>query len=46
MTQEDDCICWVTLDNQTENTVVVGLSKFDGFIASAPENVIVDLQLT
>jgi signal recognition particle receptor subunit beta len=27
------------LDNQTENPVVVGVNKVDGFIASAPENV-------
>jgi hypothetical protein len=39
MTQEDDCICRVTLDNQKEKPVVVGLNTFDGFKASAPENV-------
>jgi hypothetical protein len=39
MTQQDDCICRVTLDNQTENPVIVGLNTVDGFIASAPENV-------
>jgi hypothetical protein len=39
MTQQDDCICRVTLDNQTENPVDVGWSKYDGFITSAPEKV-------
>ena len=36
MTQHDDCICRVTLDNQIENQVVVGLRKFEGFQSSAP----------
>ena len=39
MIQKDDCICRVTLDNQKENPVVVGLNKFDGFLSSAPEAV-------
>ena len=37
MTQKDDCICRVTLDNQQDNPVDVGLSKFDDFLTSAPE---------
>ena len=37
MTQQDDCICRVSLDNQKEKPVVVGLNTFEGFIASAPE---------
>ena len=36
MTQEDDCICRVMIDNQIE-TVNVGIRKVDGFTASAPE---------
>ena len=36
MTQHDDCICRVTLDNQ-KDTVSVGIRKFDGLTASAPE---------
>jgi hypothetical protein len=36
MTQQKDCICRVTLDNQKENQVVVGLRKLDGFTSSAP----------
>jgi hypothetical protein len=39
MTQQDDCICRVTLDNQKENPVDVGWSKYDGFITSAPKKV-------
>ena len=38
MTQQDGCICRVTLDNQ-EQTVVVGLRKYDGLQSSAPETV-------
>ena len=37
MTQQDDCICRVTLDNQTEIPVAVGLRKCDGLTSSAPE---------
>jgi hypothetical protein len=36
MTQQDDCICRVMIDNQ-KDTVSVGIRKFDGFITSAPE---------
>jgi len=36
MTREDDCICRVMIDNQTE-TVGVGIRKFDGLTTSAPE---------
>jgi hypothetical protein len=39
MTQKDDCICRVLLDNQQENPVVVGLRKYDGLQSSAPEKV-------
>ena len=39
MIQQDDCICRVTLDNQKENPVDVGWSKYDGFITSAPAKV-------
>ena len=35
--QQNNCICRVTLDNQKEHSVDVGLRKFNGFIASAPE---------
>jgi hypothetical protein len=37
MTQEDDCICRVALDNQKEKPVDVGLRKCEGLTASAPE---------
>ena len=33
--QEDDCICRVMIDNQTD-TVSVGIRKFNGLTASAP----------
>ena len=36
MTQEDDCICRVIIDNQID-TVSVGFRKLDGLTASAPE---------
>ena len=36
MTQEDDCICRVMIDNQID-TVSVGMRKVDGLTASAPE---------
>ena len=36
MTQEDDCICRVMIDNQND-TVSVGFRKVDGLTASAPE---------
>ena len=36
MTQEDDCICRVMIDNQID-TVSVGIRKVDGLTASAPE---------
>ena len=35
MTQEDDCICRVMIDNQTD-TIGVGIRKFNGLTASAP----------
>jgi len=35
MTQQDNCICRVTIDNQIE-PVVVGLRKYDGLTSSAP----------
>ena len=35
MTQEDDCICRVMIDNQID-TVSVGIRKLDGLTASAP----------
>ena len=35
MTQEDDCICRVMIDNQTD-TVSVGIRKVDGLTTSAP----------
>ena len=35
MTQEDDCICRVMIDNQ-KDTVGVGIRKCDGLTASAP----------
>ena len=37
VTQQNNCICRVTLDNQTENPVVVDLRKYDGLSSSAPE---------
>jgi hypothetical protein len=37
MMQQNNCICRVTLDNQKEKPVVVGLRKFDGLTSSAPE---------
>ena len=39
MTQQDDCICRVTLDNQQNKLVVVGLRKYDGLQSSAPVTV-------
>jgi hypothetical protein len=36
MTQEDDCICRVMIDNQID-AVSVGIRKVDGLTASAPE---------
>ena len=36
MTQQDNCICQVTLDNQIQ-PVSVGLRKYDGLTASSPE---------
>ena len=36
MTQHDDCICRVMIDNQND-TVSVGIRKVDGLTASAPE---------
>ena len=36
MTQQDDCICRVMIDNQND-TVSVGIRKFDGLTSSAPE---------
>ena len=35
MTQEDDCICRVMINNQ-KDTVSVGIRKLDGLTASAP----------
>jgi bacterioferritin-associated ferredoxin len=35
MTQQDDCICRVMIDNQ-KDTVSVGIRKVDGLTASAP----------
>ena len=35
MTQQDDCICRVMINNQID-TVSVGIRKFDGLTASAP----------
>jgi hypothetical protein len=35
--QQNNCICRVTLDNQTEIPVAVGLRKCDGLTSSAPE---------
>ena len=34
--QQDNCICRVTIDNQIQ-TVYIGLTKYDGRTASAPE---------
>jgi hypothetical protein len=36
MTHQKDCICRITLDNQKQNPVVVGLRKLDGLTSSAP----------
>ena len=38
MMQQNNCICRVTLDNQKEKSIVVGLRKVDGLTSSAPEN--------
>jgi bacterioferritin-associated ferredoxin len=35
--QQNNCICRVTLDNQIQNSVAVGLRKYDGLTSSAPE---------
>ena len=35
--QQNNCICRVTLDNQNQNQVVIGLRKFEGLQSSAPE---------
>jgi hypothetical protein len=35
--QQNNCICRVTLDNQTEIPIAVGLRKYDGLTSSAPE---------
>jgi hypothetical protein len=35
--QQNNCICRVTLDNQIQKSVVVGLRKCDGLTSSAPE---------
>jgi hypothetical protein len=35
--QQNNCICRVTLDNQTENQVAVGVRIYDGLTSSAPE---------
>ena len=35
--QQNNCICRVTLDNQKQNPVAVGLRKCDGLQSSAPE---------
>ena len=37
MTQQNNCICRVTLDNQTEKPIAVDLRKCDGLRSSAPE---------
>ena len=37
MMQQNNCICRVTLDNQIQNSVAVGLRKYDGLTSSAPE---------
>ena len=37
MTQQNNCICRVTLDNQKQNPVVLDLSKYDGLQSSVPE---------
>jgi hypothetical protein len=42
MTQEDDCICRVMIDNQID-TVSVGISKYDGLTASTPEEAVCGL---
>ena len=36
MTQQDDCICRVMIDNQND-TISVGIRKCDGLTASTPE---------
>jgi hypothetical protein len=36
MIQQDNCICRVTIDNQIK-PVYIGLNKYDGLTASAPE---------
>jgi hypothetical protein len=36
MTQQDNCICRVTIDNQIE-PIYIGLRKYDGLTASSPE---------
>jgi len=36
MTQQDDCICRVMIDNQ-KDTVIVGIRKYSGLTASALE---------
>jgi hypothetical protein len=35
--QQNNCICRVTLDNQKQKPVAVGLRKCDGLTSSAPE---------
>ena len=38
--QQNNCICRVTLDNQKQNPVVVGLRKSEGLQSSAPEKAV------
>ena len=45
MTQEDDCICRVMIDNQID-AESVGIRKVDGITASGPEKADCRLQLT
>ena len=44
--QQNKCICRVTLNNQIQKSVVVGLRKCDGLSPSAPEKADCGLALT
>jgi hypothetical protein len=44
MTQQDNCICRVTIANQIQ-PVVVGLRKYDGLSSSAPEESVCGLDV-
>lgn len=38
MTQQENCICQLTIDNQIE-PIYIGLNKYDGLPLSAPEDI-------